>query len=92
MTIQIQYDPLPTPADCSVVAIQAALLQLGEIAKYVSSDVFVSESWTDEDVESLNHVLEVENCLANRVRKSKWLKPFEWYVECCGNRVGCNPD
>lgn len=87
----IVYDPLPTSADCCFVAIQAALIQIGEEAKHVSSDVFVSSAWTDVDVKAMQDLLWKENCLANRVRKDVHLQPFEWYVECCGIRVGSNP-
>jgi hypothetical protein len=87
----MQYDPLPTAADCRLPAINAALAQIGSEATAVSSDVYVSTAWTDRDVESLQKLLQDEGSLANRVRKDKNLRPFEWYVECCGKRVGCNP-
>lgn len=87
-----QYDPLlPISADCTVATIEAALDQIGEEAKRVSSDVFVSDRWTEEDVRRLKSALQERNCLANRVGIDRNLRPFEWYVECCGTRVGSNP-
>lgn len=85
------YDPLPTPADCSCISVQAALRQIGEQATRVSSDVYVSTAWTHADVKSFCDFLVRENCFANRVRKDADLRPFEWYVECCGTCVGSNP-
>lgn len=88
----IHYDPLPTPADCSFTSIQAALLQIGEAARHVSSDVWVSSAWPAEDVKALQDLLDKENCLANRVRVDKFIRPHEWYVECGnGERVGSSP-
>lgn len=88
----IQYNPLPTPADCSLTSIQAALLQIGEAARHVSSDVWVSSVWPPEDVKALQDLLTKENCLANRVRIDHFIRPHEWYVECgSGERVGSNP-
>lgn len=89
--MQINYDPLPVPADCSVSTIQWALKQIGEDAKHVSSDVYVSNRWSVDDVRGLQTALEEQGSLANRVRIDPNLRPYEWYVECCGSRVGCNP-
>lgn len=86
-----QYDPLPTSADCAVATIEWALNQIGEEAKHVSSDVYVSDRWTPDAVSELQTDLQERNCLANRVRVDHNLRPFEWYVECCGKRVGSNP-
>jgi hypothetical protein len=69
----------------------AALDQIGDEAKRVSSDVYVSAAWPPEDMVRMQAYLQEQNCLANRVRKDSRLKPFEWYVECCGKRVGSDP-
>lgn len=86
-----QYEPLPTSADCCVATIEWALKLIGEEAKHVSSDVYVSDKRTPEYVSNLNSDLQEINSLANRVRIDRNLRPFEWYVECCGIRVGSNP-
>jgi hypothetical protein len=84
------YEPLPTSADCCVVTIEAALNQIGEEAKRVSSDVYISNCgiWQAHDLQA---ILQERDCLANRVKVDDNLRPFEWYVECCGTRVGSNP-
>lgn len=85
------YRQLTIPCDCCVATIEEALRQIGEEAKHVSSDVYVSDRWTPEDVSKLTAALQEYNSLANRVRIDRRLKPFEWYVECCGKCVGSNP-
>lgn len=85
------YKPLPTPADCSLTTIKAALELLGDVAKHVSSDVWVSSAWPDSDKEALQKALNEEGSLANRVRTDKHLAAHEWYVECCGACAGSNP-
>lgn len=87
----VNYEPLSTCADCCFASIEAALSQIGEEAKHVSSDVYVSDKWSPEDVRKFRDYLLEQGCLANRVRIDRNLRPFEWYVECCGTRVGCNP-
>ena len=86
------YDPLlPITADCCVSTIEAALNQIGEEAKHVSSDVYVSDRWTPDEIAGLQAALQERNFLANRVRIDRDLRPFEWYVECAGTCVGSNP-
>jgi hypothetical protein len=85
----VQYKPLSVPSDCCVVSIEEALYQIGEEAKHVSSDVHVSDRWTPAAISELKSAL--RDSLANRVSVDRRLKPSEWYVECCGTRVGSNP-
>lgn len=87
----VNYHSLPIPADCSVATIEWALKQIGEEAKHISSDVYVSSRWTPVDIQALKTDLQGSNSLANRIRIDRNLRPFEWYVECCGTCVGSNP-
>jgi hypothetical protein len=88
--VQFHYDPLSTPCDLCIVAVEAAIAQMGN--PEVSSDLYVSEvlatdGWAERLLGELPQRLHV-----TRLRVRSELKPHEWFVECAtGDRVGSNP-